>query len=190
MKDSRWEPVSARHAIAFAAGFVVFVALVFKSEPGFVMPLDFANLLFHEAGHPIYGMLSERLAVYGGTMGQLTFPAILAVSFWRKREAVAFGAVVIWLFENFLNIARYMADARALALPLVGGGEHDWNDIFFRWRVLSYDREIAAVTRAIGWVGIAAAVGFLAWRAYVDFRNGIGQPRAGIESATVFAEKM
>lgn len=142
-------------------------------------PLDLANLLFHEAGHPIYGMLSERLAVYGGTMGQLTFPVILAVSFWRKRKAVSFAAVVIWLFENFLNIARYMADARALALPLVGGGEHDWNDIFYRWKVLSYDVEIAAVTRAIGWIGIAAGAGFVLWRAYVDLRQLAGKYSQG-----------
>jgi hypothetical protein len=170
MKDCRWKPMNMRQAALFATGFVVFLVLVFHCEPGFVVPLDFANLLFHEAGHPIYGLLSERLAVYGGTMGQLTFPVILAVSFWRKRQAVSFGAVVIWFFENFLNIARYMADSRALVLPLVGGGEHDWNDIFFRWNVLSYDREIAAVTLAIGWIGMATGVGFFAWRAYLDLR--------------------
>lgn len=31
----------------------------------------------------------------------------------------AFGAS--WFFENFLDIAHYMADARALILPLIGG---------------------------------------------------------------------
>src|ERR1051325_3523937 len=112
MKESGGEPMNAQQVGAFAAGFVVFLVLVFRCEPGFVVPLDFANLLFHEAGHPIYGMLSERLAVYGGTLGQLTFPAILAVSFWRKRQAMSFAATAIWFFENFLNIARYMADSR------------------------------------------------------------------------------
>lgn len=32
----------------------------------------------------------------------------------------------VWLGENLLNIARYLGDARAQVLPLVGGGEHDW----------------------------------------------------------------
>jgi hypothetical protein len=173
MKVSRWEAISARQVVFFAAGFGVFLFLVFRSEPGFVVPLDFANLLFHEAGHPIYGILSERLAVYGGTLGQLTFPAILAVSFWRKRQAVSFAAVVVWFFENFLNVARYMADSRELVLPLVGGGDHDWNDIFFRWGVLSYDREIAMGTRVVGWIGIWTAMAFLAWRAYVDLRSSL-----------------
>lgn len=148
----------------FGAGLALFLGIGFCSEPGFVFLLDHANLLFHEAGHPFYGLFSERLAVYGGTLGQLTFPVILMVSFWRKRHAVSFAAGWVWFFENFLNIARYMADARALALPLVGGGEHDWNDIFFRWRVLSYDLEIAQVTRVIGWVGMGAAVVWVGWR--------------------------
>jgi hypothetical protein len=166
MNESRWEVMTRKELVAFAAGVAVFLVLVWRSEAGFVVPLDFANLLFHEAGHPIYGLLSERLMVYGGTMGQLTFPAILMVSFWRKRNAVSFAGCVIWFFENFLNIARYMADSRELVLPLVGGGEHDWNDIFFRWGVLSYDREIAAVTRAAGWLGIFAGIAFVGWAAW------------------------
>lgn len=64
-----------------------------------------------------------------------------------------------------------MADSRELVLPLVGGGEHDWNDIFFRWHVLSYDHEIAALTRSIGWIGMIAAAAFVAWRACVGFRT-------------------
>lgn len=168
MNQSRWETITPRQLAAFAAGFIVFLFLLFRSEPGFIVPLDFANLLFHEAGHPIYGILSDRLAVYGGTMGQLTFPIILIVSFWRKAQPVQFAACCIWLFENFLNIARYMADSRSLALPLVGGDEHDWNHIFFRWNVLSYDHEIAAVVRALGWIGIVSAVAFVAFRAWKD----------------------
>jgi hypothetical protein len=171
MNESRWESVTRREFTAFAVGAALFFILLARCEPGFVVPLDFANLLFHEAGHPIYGILSERLAVYGGTMGQLTFPAILIVSFWRKGKAVSFGACVIWFFENFLNIARYMADSRELVLPLVGGGEHDWNDIFFRWNVLSYDHEIATVTRALGWIGILAGIGFVVWRGVIGLKQ-------------------
>ncbi|MEI9962108.1 MAG: hypothetical protein WDM76_13545 [Limisphaerales bacterium] len=92
-------------------GVILFLVLVFASEPGFVFLLDHANLLFHEAGHPIIGLFSNRLEPYGGTIGQLVFPVVLAVSLWRKGQALAFAASVIWFFENWLNIARYMADA-------------------------------------------------------------------------------
>ena len=63
----------------------------------------------------------------------------------------------MWFFENWLNIARYMADARAQELPLVGGGDHDWANIFGRWGLLAHDTQIAAVVRAIGWGGMTAA---------------------------------
>ena len=37
---------------------------------------------------------------------------------------------------------RHMAEARKLELPLVGGGDHDWNTIFTRWDLLQYDTHI------------------------------------------------
>src|SRR5271167_3383178 len=100
VKDGCWDKVSTREFVGFWVGLAVFALLVFNSEPGFVAVLDYANLLFHEAGHPAVGLLSQRLEVYGGTLGQLTFPVVLAVSFWRKGQAVSFAASVIWFFEN------------------------------------------------------------------------------------------
>jgi len=32
-----------------------------------------------------------------------------------------------WVAQNLWNISVYVKDARAEELPLVGGGEHDWN---------------------------------------------------------------
>ena len=58
--------------------------------------------------------------MYGGTLGQLAIPAGIAVAFWARRDAVGCAVMGFWYFENFLNIARYMADARAQVLPLVG----------------------------------------------------------------------
>ena len=101
-------------------------------------------------------------------MGQLVFPIVLCVSFWRKGNALGVAASGIWFFENWLNIARYMADARQLILPLVGGGDHDWNTIFTRWNLLAFDTRIAAAVKMLGWVGIATACGWVAWRAWHD----------------------
>ena len=159
-----------------------------RSEPGFVLFLDHANLIFHEAGHPIVGFFSSRLEVYGGTMGQLAFPLVLAISFWRQGEAISFAASVIWFFENWLNIARYMADARTQALPLVGGGDHDWANIFGRWNVLSHDTQIAAAVRTIGWLGMAAACAWILclWSLR---RNQPATAPAGIQSQYVSAPK-
>ena len=98
----------------------------------------------------------------------MVFPVVLAISFWRKGQALALAASVIWFFENWLNIARYMADARALELPLVGGGDHDWNTIFTRWNVLQYDLDIANVVKFLGWIGMLLPILWIAWRWWRD----------------------
>jgi hypothetical protein len=92
----------------------------------------------------------------------------LAVSFWRKGQTAGFAAAWIWFFENWLNIARYVADARSLQLPLVGGGEHDWTEILSRWNILEYDIQVAAAIKWTGWLGVAAACAWLLWRYFGD----------------------
>ncbi len=176
MAQQDWESVTKGKLLGFAVGFAVFLMLVLRSEPGFVFLLDHANLLFHEAGHPLLGVFSSRLETYGGTIGQLAFPCVLAVSFWRKRQALGLTAACIWFFENWFNIARYMADARARELPLVGGGDHDWFTIFTRWNLLQYDTRIAAAITLIGWIGIAATCAWVTWRAWQDRRRTSAQP--------------
>lgn len=186
MPDSncRWAKVSTQKVIGFWVGVGLFLLLVFNCEPGFIFCLDHANLLFHEAGHPAYGLLSDRLTVYGGTLGQLTFPVVLAISFWRKGEAVSFAVSIIWFFENWLNIARYMADATVQVLPLVGGGCHDWTEIFDRrWHVLKYDTQIAAVVRTAGWIGMGAACLWLTWIWWSGRKRPDPKPEAGLTAA-------
>jgi hypothetical protein len=176
MAQHEWEAVTKGKLLGFVAGFSLFLLVLFLSQPGFVFLLDHANLLFHEAGHPITGLFSHRLEPYGGTIGQLFFPCVLAISLWRKGNAGGFAAAWIWFFENWFNIARYMADARALQLPLVGGGDHDWNTIFTRWNLLEYDTRIAAVFKLLAWAGIASASAWICWRAWLD------RKRAGDEA--------
>ena len=175
MANRDWEAVTAGRLIAFGIGAGLFVLFILVSESGFVFLIDHANLLFHEAGHPIVGMFSSRLEPYGGTLGQLVFPIVLAVSFRRKGQPLSFAASLLWFFENWLNIARYMADARAQELPLVGGGDHDWNTIFGRWNSLAYDTHIASVVRCIGWIGLATVCLWVVWRWYRDRDRPSGQ---------------
>jgi hypothetical protein len=118
------------------SGLILFLCL--RGDRWFPI-LDSANLAFHEFGHPFFGIFSQRLAVYGGTMGQLIFPIVVSLKFFRDENTFSFSVGLLWLFENFLNIATYMRDARAQALPLVGNGEHDWTEIFTRWNVLEND---------------------------------------------------
>ena len=58
-----------------------------------------------------------------------------------------------------------MADARALALPLVGGGDHDWNELFHRFGLLGEPsvRTVSAATHALG---VTVMLVSLAWCIY------------------------
>ena len=159
-----WHPVGAA-AFGVATVLVAVVAYFANTGERWVMLLDSANLALHEAGHPLFGLLlGERMAVYGGTFMQLIFPMAATLRFWQRRESVSFALCVAWSCENLWNIARYMADARARVLPLVGGGEHDWTEIFSRWGVLHKDLQIAGWVTILGWAGILAVWGWLGRR--------------------------
>jgi hypothetical protein len=125
--------------------------------------LDFVNLAFHEAGHLVLSFGGSTLHYLGGTLGQLLVPGLLAGYFLLYRQQPLGAAFCLWwLGENLVNVSVYMADARELALPLVGGGEHDWNELFFRWGLLDQDsvRRISGATHLLG--GVVMLVG-LAW---------------------------
>jgi hypothetical protein len=88
--------------------------------------LDGVNLAFHEAGHLFLSFAGPTLHFLGGTLGQLFFPVVLALRFRWREEAFESAVCVLWLGESLMNVAVYMGDARAQALPLVGGHVHDW----------------------------------------------------------------
>lgn len=163
--DSDWQPVGTPAMVGVTAGLILLGLAALTLESGWIPLLDGANLLFHEAGHPLFGIFGwEPLSILGGTLMQLLVPLLVIGSFWLRREAPAVAVAGIWCFENLLNIARYLGDARTQLLPLVGGGEHDWANLLGRWGVLSQDTAIAQGLRIIGWLGMLACWVWLAWR--------------------------
>ena len=144
IRHQPWKVVPTGQLWAVSLGCGALFLLLATDDDGFLFLIDHANLAFHEAGHLFYGILGPTLGLYGGTLGQLTFPFIAGLAFWARRETVGSAFAWVWFFQNFLNIAQYMADARAQRLPLVGGGDHDWANIFGRWGVLPLDTTIAS----------------------------------------------
>ncbi len=169
VSEDAWKPLSPWGVPAYIAAALL---ILWQTHSGgrWVFLLDNANLAFHEAGHPLFGLLNERLTVYGGTLGQLMFPLAAAVSFYRQRATLSFAFCVLWLGENLFNIAVYMADARVQLLPLVGNGEHDWAEIFSRWGVLDWDQGIAGLVRLAGWMLVAGAGWWLWYRRTAEHR--------------------
>jgi len=157
-------PVTPGSLIAALAAVAALFLVELTSEEGWVPILDSLNLVFHEAGHPMFAVFGETIGFLGGTLMQLLVPLLVLGACWHKRHTVAMGLAGIWFFQNFLNIARYMADARTQELPLVGGGEHDWATLFGGWDLLGQDTAIAAAVRFLGWSGMLGCLGWLGWR--------------------------
>lgn len=127
--------------------------------------LDGANLLIHEAGHELWRWAGEWWCFAGGTLMQCLFPLLAAAELYIvQKDYFGVGLCVGWLAENLFEVARYMADARALNAPSYAAlsweapdplQSHDWRYLLGHAGLLAHDVEIAGVVR---WVGIALLV--------------------------------
>src|SRR5438874_3707219 len=153
--EGDWHPVSRWAFAAWLVFYGWFLIYAFAQGHG-VLFIDSANLVVHEGGHNLFGWFGPTLGLWGGTLLQWLVPFLLAVSFFAQRQITGFAFCMFFFFENWLYTATYMADARAMELPLVTTGdpdfvEHDFNAIFSSLGVLNHDTKIAAVVRLLGW---------------------------------------
>lgn len=141
------------------------------------------NLVFHEAGHVLFSPFGDFLYVLGGSLGQLMMPLIVMLAFFF-RERNPFGAAVglWWLGHSAMDLAIYIDDARALALPLLGGGtgyddpdRHDWNHLLTRMGLLESDHLLASACYSMGRLSMLGAClwsGTILYRQYHRLRDG------------------
>lgn len=137
------------------------------------------HLIFHEAGHAIFMVVGapQTLVVFMGSGLQVLFPLILAGAFYFKnRDAYGAAVCLFWAGHAALDVAPYIADARALELPLLGGGTgreiegHDWEYLLGEWNALRLDTVIASrvalaarMTMAAAFLWGLATLAFEAW---------------------------
>ena len=158
-------PLSTGRFVMFSAAVLIAALVVVSFE--FVPILDHINLAFHEAGHPIFGLFGTLMGWLGGTLAQFVFPLATTFHFARSGQWLSAAACAIWGFENLRYVAFYLGDARAQALPLVGGGEHDWAYLLGRFGMLEQDTAIAGFLTFVSWSGWLAVWGAVAlwwWR--------------------------
>ena len=161
-----WRPLPRWAIAAWVVFYAAFLMYAFRMRGEFLF-IDSANLVVHEGGHMLFGWFGHTLGIWGGTILQWLVPLLLAAYFFRERQTAAFAFCMFFFFENWLYTATYMADARAMALPLVTTGdsdfiEHDWHTIFSSLGLLQYDTAIAGIVRLLGWAGMLSCVGWLA----------------------------
>lgn len=163
-----------RYRWAFAVLWAVFVAWgwtyiasgieALGRDPGF---LHAVNLPFHEFGHLLFGLFGQWIGSLGGTLGQLAVPVVCAAVLLRQRGDTFGASLCLWWFgQNFIDIAPYIADARAGTLPLLGGnygnaspyGFHDWEYLLGETGLLAWDGTIAALAMNLGRALMIAAM--------------------------------
>src|SRR5260370_20893557 len=167
-----WGPVSRHSVAAWLFFYVGFLVYAFTKHGDFLF-IDLANLVVHEGGHLLFGWFGPTLGLWGGTILQWLVPLLLAAYFFSQRQTTAFAFCSFFFFENWLYTATYMADARAMILPLVTAGDsdyvdHHWPTIFSSLGVLQYDTRIAAIVSFLGWLGMFATVVWLVQRSRKD----------------------
>ncbi len=168
-RPDHWTPVSRLGGSIVLSLYLLFLLYAWRNTSGFLF-LDFANLIIHEAGHPLFSWGGHTLMILGGTLGELIVPLACAAFFFFHRQTYGFAFSLFWFFENFLYIGTYMADARTLILPLVNSDESDWTILFEQWGILIHDQQIGHATRQLGWLGMFAVITWLAFRLYQDSR--------------------
>jgi hypothetical protein len=137
--------------------------------------LHLPDLVFHEAGHVIFSPFGRFLTVLGGSLFQCLVPVIVAVAFARERQWFSAAVGAWWTGQNLLDVAPYIADARALRLVLLGGKTgaevegHDWEYLLTTLGWTHLDRAIGLWTHRLGLLLMVAA---LVFAAVTLFRKG------------------
>lgn len=152
--------MTARHTRVALTTFLAIYGFVLLRDPSSWSFLDAVDLAIHETGHMLFTPLGEVMHFLGGTLFQLILPAAFVFEFARRGDRHAASVCLWWVAQSCWNISVYAADARRQALPLVGGGEHDWAFLLGRAGLLGQDQQIS---RAIHFAGVVVFIASIAW---------------------------
>jgi len=147
----------------FKAGFIVIVGIygiICAVSPSTYRFLDRVDLVFHEAGHVIFGFFGDFIGILGGSIMQVLIPAIVVVYFFFHRQPYSAAVTLFWVAQSLFNVSVYVKDARARALPLLGDdiSAHDWHNILGRLHLLNWDQPIGNLVYLLGLFVLAASI--------------------------------
>src|SRR5215475_2765749 len=141
--------------------------------------LHLINLVFHEAGHVIFGFFGRFIAIVGGSLNQVLIPAICTAVFVHRKQLGSAAVTLFWTGESLVDVAVYVADGRAMALPLLAEGvTHDWNFILGNLELLSAAESLGRLTFGLGAVAMLAALTLLGWDAWARVLSSETRNRA------------
>jgi hypothetical protein len=137
--------------------------------------LHMIHLPFHEAGHVLLSPFGRFVSVLGGSLFQVAIPLLCGTVFLLKNsDPFAASVTLWWAGQSLMDLAPYVADARALRLPLLGGHTgaevegHDWEYLLGALGLANQDIVLGRLSFALGALAMLAALGWgsaVLWRA-------------------------
>lgn len=157
----RWWRAGWRSIVSVAASATIGWCAFAADRP--VPILDWFDLGIHEVGHMIGFALPELLMFMAGSFAQVAFPAAMTAYFlWFRRDPASGGFCLAWAGTSAWDVSVYVADAPVQALPLIGGGQHDWAYILGHFDAVDQAARVAGWIETLGaglvLVGIAIAL--------------------------------
>lgn len=140
--------------------------------------MHLVHLPFHEAGHVLFIPFGRFLMSLGGSLTQVLVPLVCLGTFLlRTRDTFGAAVALWWAGQSLMDLAPYIADARALQIVLLGGRTgaevegHDWEAILRTLGWLRYDVVLGRLTNLLGILLMLVALtwaGWVVWRQYAD----------------------
>jgi hypothetical protein len=167
--------------ILLVLAIMIFARGLTPSDGGVLAFVHMIDLVFHEAGHVIFGFLGRFLGTLGGSLNQVLVPAVCTGYFLWHRQSAATAVALFWTGESLADVAIYVADGRDMALPLLAEGlTHDWNWILSE---LSLRNQAVAIGRAVFFVAILVLLAAIALLAMDLLRSLSGAGNDGVLSS-------
>lgn len=165
----------------YIAGWVFFVYLFWQilwfdvatNTNILVGGMYFVQFGIHEASHLAVMFLPSLLVALAGSVGEIAFTSLILFACIKYKSYFAAIFASLWLMLALRSVGRYMADARAQAMPLIGPGEsvqHDWAYLFGQLGWLQADTIIGGITQGvgvlIGTAALLAGAAMIFWKMY------------------------
>jgi len=187
MEPTHWRLWGRFVAVAVMAATISFFAFVLRSP---VPIFDWVDLGIHELGHMVVMAGPRMLYFLAGSLAQVAFPAGLAVYFlWRQHDKAAGGFCLAWAGTSMWDVSVYIADAPVQALPLIGGGTHDWAYLLGPqgWDAIDGAGSISGFVDATGMAVAITGIGMALWPAVRHATEVVRFDRAPIRPASAMA---
>jgi hypothetical protein len=151
---------------ALLLAYLVYAFVHFLRDPDSGTIFSGITLAFHEMGHLLFAWAPHFIASLMGSGMQVLIPIVVMVVFRRQDDYFGIAVGGFWLSFSLFELARYVGDARAMELPLVGFSsdpEHDWHYLLGAMHLLPADHFFAFLIRAAAFLIGVASITFAVW---------------------------